>query len=320
MKNILWIYTGGTIACAENFTDKGESLGLRPKGNSDFLKNKLSLIPDGINVTPYTLFSLDSTNIKTSHRQLLARKVFDSYSDYDGFVITHGTDTMQYTAAALYLMLVNFNKPVIITGSQKPFDADGSDAPFNFASAFACAAAISRGVYICFGGKIISGESAVKLFTKSNSAFIDANGYFGEVCIDSDNNEYAVQLFKEPVAVNGRPALMDKLCEDVFYLKITPNLKENIIDFIKNNGYKGVICEAYGLGGIQENILNGLAMLCKNGIRVIIVSSCAYEGVDLNVYNVGIKAREAGIESGGGMTGSYVLLKLMWELGNVDNE
>lgn len=325
MKKILWIYTGGTIACSESFDENKGRLGLKPKKGAElsgFIRQAGLQIPDGIDVTPCAPFSLDSTDIGPGHWRELAGIIYSS-QEYDGFIVTHGTDTMQYTSAALSLMLENFRKPVIITGSQKPFGEEESDAPFNFSSAFSCAVLISHGVYICFGGRIISGNSALKMYSLRNDAFADAHGDFGEVFFseERDKNEndmpfgnYTVRLFKKPPEITGEAMLKDSLCDDVFYLKIMPGMKADITDFIKNSGYKGVVCEAYGLGGIQEDMLNKLAELRKSGIRTVVVSGCAFEGANLGVYNVGINALAAGIESGGDATGGYAYIRLMQEL------
>jgi L-asparaginase len=301
VKKILFIETGGTVAClpTEN--------GLVP----------LSIIPEmrvqGTEISRRKLFSLDSGNIAPSHWQKIARTIAESYNEYDGFLIIHGTDTMSYTSASLFYMLQGLDKPVILTGAQNPLAEKGGDAMPNLISATCAARDIKRGVYIVFSGNIIKACSAVKLYSKSGDAFIDTLGYAG-----SANSESARLFYGEwPPNTDAKGFLLkDKLCTKVFYLKITPNLSGEIIEFIKNQGYKGLLIEGYGLGGIQETLLNSIGQLASEGVRVIFVSGCVYEGADLTIYQTGRAALKSGIEDGGNMTAAHALIKLMWELGN----
>ena len=305
MKKILWLRTGGTIECART----GD--GLSP--DSGFRKETMNLLADGIMVDAESIFSLDSTEITLEHWQKLAGTVFGrhEYPGYDGFVITHGTDTLQYSSAALSHMLENFRKPVVFTGSQKPFSEKDSDAGFNLTCAFAAARDLPGGVYVVFAGKIISGASAIKINTREADAFTDANGFIGEAKLDS------ARLFVSPVPAEAFPVLNDKICGKVFYLKITPNVDVGIADFILEKKYKGVVCEAYGLGGIPGGFLEKLGALVKNGVRVVVVSQCLYGNVDLSVYAAHSRARGLGIEAWK-MTGASALAKLMIELGKID--
>ena len=119
-KKILLIGTGGTIA-----SEMGES-GLTPELTSEQL---LRYIPDisGIcQVDCVQLFSLDSTNIQPKHWARIAEAIRSSYREYDGFVVSHGTDTMAYTAAGLSYLVQGSPKPIVLTGAQKPigFETD----------------------------------------------------------------------------------------------------------------------------------------------------------------------------------------------------
>ena len=116
MKNILLITTGGTIA--SRITEDG----LTPSITSEEI---LQYVPQALNlcdISTIGLFNLDSTNICYLHWIAIVECIEKYYEDFDGFVITHGTDTMAYTAAALSYMIQNSRKPVVITGSQKPLD------------------------------------------------------------------------------------------------------------------------------------------------------------------------------------------------------
>ena len=124
--HILLLTTGGTIASlptAEGLAPglDGEALaGLLPQG-----------IMDCYDITIRDILHLDSSNIQPEEWQTIARHVFENRMEYSGIVITHGTDTMAYTAAALSYLVQNAPKPIVLTGSQKPMSAPVTDAKKN---------------------------------------------------------------------------------------------------------------------------------------------------------------------------------------------
>ena len=156
MKKILMIGTGGTIA-SEISPD-----GLAPQLSPDQL---LALVPDisrlcGVDCV--SLFNVDSTSMTPEHWVRITRCVRENYDKYDGFVISHGTDTMAYTAAALSYMIRGSRKPVILTGAQKPISFDSTDSKVNLLDAFTCACSDDIcGVSIVFNGRVILGTHAV---------------------------------------------------------------------------------------------------------------------------------------------------------------
>ena len=150
MKNILMIGTGGTIA-SEMTPD-----GLTPELTPAQLLRYVPAIRDLCRVDCINLFSLDSTNITPAHWIRTANAIREHYEDYDGFVISHGTDTMAYTAAALSYLVQGADKPVMLTGAQKPINYDSTDSKLNLTDAFVCAASGQlAGVNIVFSGRVI---------------------------------------------------------------------------------------------------------------------------------------------------------------------
>ena len=130
MKKILFLTTGGTIACT--VTDEGLEPTLK---GEDILKQVPELRTLG-EITVQDLTLLDSSNLEPAHWSAWARLIGDNYSDYDAFVLTHGTDTMAYTSSALSRMLINLGKPVVLTGAQVPLSLTNSDARSNLELAF----------------------------------------------------------------------------------------------------------------------------------------------------------------------------------------
>ena len=165
MKKILLIATGGTIASQQTGS------GLAPRLNP---KDLLRYVPDAANICELDTiqpFHIDSTNINPAHWLTLTGIIEENYEKYDGFVISHGTDTLAYTAAALSYLIQNTKKPIILTGAQKPISDDSTDAKTNLLDSLRFACSGDCGVCVVFGGKVIAGTRARKTKTKSYDAF-----------------------------------------------------------------------------------------------------------------------------------------------------
>ena len=168
-KRILLIGTGGTIA--SEVTENG----LAPELTTEQLLSHIPAISGICGVDCIQLLNLDSTNMAPEHWLEMARCVKEHYDGYDGFVLTHGTDTMAYTAAALSYLIQNSPKPIVLTGAQKPIGFDSTDSKINLADAFRCAAEDLPGVSIVFNGRVILGTRAKKTRSKSFQAFSSIN-------------------------------------------------------------------------------------------------------------------------------------------------
>ena len=142
-KNILLLTTGGTIASLPG----GE--GLEPQ-RSDVMERELNQLRTYYHITVRDVMCLDSSNIRPEEWQQLARDIYENRAGFDGIVISHGTDTMAYTASAVTYMLPDIDLPVVFTGSQLPLRDMLSDGPDNLRTAFAMAASGCPGVFLAF--------------------------------------------------------------------------------------------------------------------------------------------------------------------------
>lgn len=308
MKKILFLTTGGTLACVA--TEDG----LEPKlQGADILKETPEL-KTLAQITVQDLELIDSSNLEPKYWSKWAEIIGDNYNDYDGFVLTHGTDTMAYTSSALTHMLINLGKPVVLTGAQVPLSLSNSDARSNLQLAFTVAASGLPGVFIAFGNKVIKGDCAKKIFAKNFNAFESIN----ETPVLSFTKEGPKKNLPSREVVGGF-RVEKKMESKVMALTITPGLEPSIIDFAIEKGYKGIVLELYGAGGLnthKPNFLPAIKRALKAGIRVVCVSQCLFDGVDLSLYPMGILAAQAGVEAGGGMTLEAAVTKLMWVLAN----
>ena len=220
MKKILMIGTGGTIA--SEMTPEG----LTPELNTHQLLSYLPRIAQLCHVDCIQLYSLDSTSIHPTHWLGTAQAIREHYDDYDGFVISHGTDTMAYTAAALSYLVQDSPKPIILTGAQKPIWFDGTDSKRNLTDAFLYACRGCGGVQIVFNGKVILGTRARKTFSKSFQAFSSVN--YPDLAVLQD--ERLLQYIRTESL--PRPVFYDKLCENVGLLKLIPGTEDALAEFM----------------------------------------------------------------------------------------
>ena len=308
MKNILMIGTGGTIA--SEMTPSG----LTPELNSTQLLSFVPRIGEMCHVDCVQLYSLDSTNIRPAHWLGVARAVRENYARYDGFVISHGTDTMAYTAAALSYLIQGSPKPIVLTGAQKPIWFDGTDSKRNLTDAFLYACRGCGGVQIVFNGKVILGTRARKTFSKSFQAFSSVN--YPDLAVVQD--EHLLQYMR--CACYPSPVFYDALDDKVGLLKLIPGTPAAVLEFMLDR-FDGLVIESFGVGGLPEYegdasyfdiIHRGIA----RGKLVVMTTQVPNEGSNLAVYHVGGRLKSAlCLLEAYDMTTEAAVAKLMWIMG-----
>ncbi|WP_227937449.1 asparaginase [Alkalihalobacillus deserti] len=310
MKKLLLLATGGTIASIEG--DEGLVPGLSAKELLHYFQDT-SL---SVDVTYQILMNRDSTNMQPEHWAQIAKAIARNYEQYDGFVITHGTDTLGFTSAALSYMLQGLQKPVVVTGSQVPISFKKTDAVKNLSDSLLFACEDIGGVFVVFDGRVIMGTRAVKMRTKSYDAFESINLPY--IATIKENN---VNYYWKPETIEQDLILDTSLCSDVFVVKLHPGTKPEIFDFLKKL-YKGVIIESYGNGGVpfeERNLLPKIKELIDEGVVVLISTQCLEEGGDLYLYEVGRKVAQYDVILSGDMNTEAIVAKLMWALGKTTN-
>ena len=313
MKKVLLLTTGGTIAAREG------DQGLVPDIKSNDILALIPEIQDKFEVECKDILNLDSSNIQPEEWQYIAGIVSENLPCYDGIIITHGTDTMAYTAGALSFMLQNLNKPVVLTGAQIPIEQMFTDAKRNLQTAFAAVDSGIPKVMIAFFDKIINGARAVKVRTLGFNAFESISApYIGEVFADG------VHIYEDVDKCTKKEefCLKDRLSTDVFVLKLIPGTNPRIFDMLLEMKYKGIVIEAFGAGGThfeRRNLLPKLKMLVDNGVAVVARSQCLYEKSEFSLYEVGRKVLDCGVIEGKDMTTEAIVTKLMWALGQTDD-
>ncbi len=290
MPHILLLTTGGTIACRD--TGRGLAPALTP---ADLL-TAIPEVTSACEVTARALFSLDSTDMTPREWMAVAAAVRDAYADFDGFVITHGTDTLAYAAATLSCLLQHSEKPIVLTGSQLPMGVPGSDAAGNLSDAFAWALSPgARGVRIVFAGRVIRGLRARKRHTTDPDAFESVNCPDTALLRDGQVIRYGVPATVETVIsspLTPPHAFYDGLDTRIALAHLTPGMSPYILRHMAE-GLHALIVEGVGIGGIPESLTPVLTRVAESGVYLILTSQVPYGASDFTVYRAGRRITEA---------------------------
>lgn len=305
-KKILMLGTGGTIA------SKQTQNGLAPGLTSKDILSYIPQVKQVCEVDTIQVCNIDSTNVTPGHWTKLTKTIEQYYANYDGFVICHGTDTLAYTAAALSYMIQNSNKPIVITGAQKPINMDVTDAKTNLLDSFIYASdAESQDVTIVFDGKVIIGTRAKKDRAKSFNAFSSINFPYPAVIQDQKVIRY-IPSFPHQECIR----FYHEMKESVYLLKLIPGMQPDILSYIFKN-YDCVVIESFGVGGLPESIMEAfyhhMQAWIKEGKFAVMTTQVANEGSNMTVYEVGKKVkRDFDMIEAYDMTLEATITKLMW--------
>lgn len=311
MKKILLITTGGTIASIETKD------GLNPALDGNKLISYLPEIKNMCYVDVINLFNLDSTNIYYRHWLALKDTIKENYNKYDGFIICHGTDTMSYTASALSYLIQDSEKPIVLTGAQRPINLEISDAKTNLLDSFTYVCDDSScGVVLIFNGNVILGTRSRKSRTKSFDAFKSVD--YPRVAIVKDNMviPYITNLKKET-------KFYDSLNRRVGLLKLIPGIYEEVLEFMLEK-YDALVIESFGVGGLPTydgNRFNEIVeKYTKLGKVIVMTTQVPNEGSDIAIYKVGHYLKQnPNVLEAYDMTTEAVITKLMWILSMTDD-
>ena len=315
MKKILMLATGGTIASMES------GQGLTPAITSEEILSHVPAVGELCRVEAVQLMNLDSTNVGPAHWLEMAAAIRERYDSYDGFVITHGTDTMAYTAAALSYLIQDSPKPIVITGSQKSIALNDTDARRNLFDSFLYAAdRESHDVSLVFDGKVILGTRARKERSKSFNAFSCVDYPERAVIRDGRLIRY---LAPRAYAYGAEPTFYDRLEDRVLLLTLIPGMGADALGLLKDS-YQAVILQSFGVGGLPGGGSGPLAQAVEEwlsaGKTIVVMTQVPYEGSDMSVYQVGQQVKERfQLMEAYNMTLEAAATKLMWVLGQTSD-
>lgn len=307
-KKILILQTGGTIGMVKSATDQA----LRPAPSGRDFLNLIPELAKLAKVVVQPVDNIDSSNVTPRHWEKWLGVFKKNYALFDGFVVTHGTDTMTYTASAFSFALGKTEKPVVFTGSQRPLGYIRSDATVNIINSVETAVRGPKQVTLCFGNQLLSAVRSTKFSSTDYVAFESFNSpHLAEIGVD--------YVPRWEAAPGGKPSWKNTFNEKVFCFKIFPGISQEILhNTIHMNACEGLVLEAYGSGNIPlitDSVIQMIQDAKKLKKTVAIVSQCPHGRVDLTKYEGGRKALNAGAVSAGDMTSEATVVKLMHGLG-----
>lgn len=303
-KRILFVATGGTIA------SEMTAFGLKPGVSAEALLQAVPAIAGLCDVDSEQLYDLDSTDIGPEHWLGIARVIRENYACYDGFVISHGTDTMAYSAAALSYLIQGSVKPIIFTGAQKPIGFDTTDSRVNLLDSFICACrGDMHGVMIVFNGRVILGTRARKTHSKSFDAFSSINYPHIADVRDGRVLQYIVPEYMP------EPLFSDVLDTRVSLMKLIPGAPEAQLEWLLQRS-DALVIESFGVGGLPKGMHEAVHASAREGKLIVMTTQVQNEGSDLAVYGTGRALSEDPlILEAYDMTTEAAVAKLMWIMG-----
>ncbi|MBI4044463.1 MAG: asparaginase [Candidatus Diapherotrites archaeon] len=308
---IFMVGLGGTIAAKEissrwisgHYSQK-ELLRMDPKIEHTF------------DVKTSNLFRIHSADTQPEHWLSLANLVYYNLEEgFDGIVVTHGTDTMHYTSAAMSFLIQNLSNPIVFTGSQIIHAKMGSDAPKNiYDSLMVASYADLAEVVIVFNGNIFRANRAKKV------AAADFDAY-------KSSGIEPLGFVQHDIALNGKqvrrkkrkPKLFSRLETDVSIVEVHPGLNPKSLEAVANSDLKGIVLRGYGLGNypVEKNSLTpAINSLAESGIPVVLTTQCRMGPDWKNVFfkEIGTRYDNANVILGYDMRPHTALVKLMWVL------
>ena len=316
--SILIIYTGGTIGMVHD-PSTGALVPI------DF-KHITRHVPV-LNNFGYDLQSVsfnpvkDSSNIDPDIWIKMAETIEDNYTNYDGFVVLHGTDTMAYSASALSFMLENLSKPVVFTGSQLPIGLPRTDGRENLITAIEIAAAQEAGapfvpeVCIYFDNKLTRGNRTTKYSAEHFDAFNSPN--YPPLAEVGLHLKFNFNLIRYP-AEKKELDVHKSFDNNVAILKLFPGISPNFVSaVIGTRGLRALIIETFGSGNAPTYkwFIDELNKFIDKGGIIYNVTQCHGGSVEMGLYETSREMLAAGVVSGNDITSEASVTKLMHLLG-----
>ncbi|MDR0309374.1 MAG: Glu-tRNA(Gln) amidotransferase subunit GatD [Candidatus Methanoplasma sp.] len=320
LPNISLIATGGTIASNVEYRTGA----VRPALSVSDLADSAPEMRGAANISGRALFSIFSENMNAEHWQELAAAVAEEINNgADGVVISHGTDTMGYTAAALSFMLGDVPKPVVIVGAQRSTDRPSSDAPSNLTAAVRfCVKGGKAGVFVVMHEALGDDSFAVHIGTRVRKMHTSRRDAFQSInvrpaaLLDKDGN---MKLTSEGRNIaSGKAAARTKMERSTILLQYYPGMDPSLFENAMMKS-KGIVIAGSGLGHVNEEMIRLIKKACDNGSLVVMTSQCLGGRTNLNVYKTGRDILSAGAIAVLDMLPETAYVKLMWALANADN-
>ncbi len=317
LRNILLIYTGGTIGMIKDSTTGV----LRAFNFEKLLKRipELNLLDCKIDTISFKT-PIDSSDMNTYYYGELVDMIANNYNDYDGFVVLTGSDTMAYTSSVISFMFENLSKPVIFTGSQLPIGDLRTDAKENLITAIQIASSYKENIAVVpevalyFEYQLYRANRTTKINAEHFEAFNSLNyPPLAKSGVHLNFNYDAIMPY------NNKELIVRKnLDTNIAILKLFPGITETIVSSILNiKNIKGIIIETFGSGNTPTAIwfIDLLKKAIEKGIYIVNVTQCSGGSVNLGQYESSSLMKNIGIIDGKDITTEAAVAKFFYLLG-----
>ncbi len=320
---VIVLGTGGTIASRIEY----ETGAVKPALTAEDLVEAVPEIGFIADIDAEVLMNILSENMRPEYWERIVEAVARHIEGgAAGVVVAHGTDTMAYTAAALAFALRRLPVPVALVGAQRSSDRPSSDAAFNLISAVLVAArADFAEVTVVMHGETGDtyalahrGTKVRKMHTSRRDAFQSINA---RPLAKIYPFERRIEVLSRPLRRRGEEELRieNGFSRRVALIKYYPGMESDIIDYLVDKGYKGIVLEGTGLGHVGEHLIPSIRRAVEEGVVVVMTSQTLFGRVNMNVYNTGRKLLAAGVVPGGDMLPETAYVKLSWILARTDD-
>jgi L-asparaginase len=310
VKRVLILHTGGTLGMSGR-----RPTPLQPDTYAQQIVARVPELAALATVETRILCNLDSSDIGPDEWSALAEEIAQAREAHDGIVVIHGTDTMAYSAAALSFALVGLDRPVVLTGSQRPLGEIRSDARRNLVDAVDLATRDIPEVGVCFDSRLLRGNRATKGDAWSYTAFASPNcAPLARLGLDVELGAH-VRRPTGPFSVDARFDGRVAVCY------VTPGMDPRMLERLgagdAESGARGIVLAAFGVGNVParaRSLAEAVKRLSDGGVTVLVVTQAHAGAVDLSLYANGVGLRDAGALSGGDMGVEAAVAKLMHAL------
>ncbi|MEE9449927.1 MAG: asparaginase [Ignavibacteriaceae bacterium] len=314
MKKILIVFTGGTFSM---MIDK-ETGGAIPRYSGEELVEMMPKAREMADISCYDFGKYPGPHVTPEIMLELSRqiKLKLSENNYDGVIVTHGTDTLEETAYLLDLT-IKTDIPIVVTGSMKNSSDPGWDGPRNLLDSISvCLNNNSRniGVLVCLNGEVNAASEVTKIFSDEVDTFKSLD--FGSLGFVQDGK----------VIYNRFPRHLehietDKIITNVDLITVYSGMGEKFFEFSANSNIEGLVIEALGIGNVPPAAFEGIKYVSEKKIPVVLVSRCPAGETD-NIYSypgAGKHLHDLGVIFTDYLNGQKARIKLMLALGTTSD-
>ncbi len=315
-KTIAILGTGGTIASYVDYTTGA----VHPTRSTGELLNYIPEIRDVANVRAKILFSVLSEDLGPKHWKILAKEVKKEFEEgCRGVVISHGTDTMSFTAAGLAFMLRELSGPVILTGAQRSADRPSSDGFLNLLYSTRAALTDLGEVVVAMHDTLSDDRITLHRACRVRKMHTSARGAFKSIDADPIGYVNSDRVYLREHDKKGDNTIIDtRMDEKVGILYSYPGLDYDVFEAFSER-HNGIVIAGTGLGHCPDAILPGIKMAIDKGKAVVMTSQCIHGKVNLAVYSRGRELLKAGIIACD-LLPEVAMIKLGWVLGHTKDQ